>query len=120
MDDQTPAPLSLTVSLTSSGMELLRTSIPLQTNLLCSNCGQEPRQQSTHTSDTGSISQNLQSVLDDSHLRQIAELAFEQLGWGDGNDDPVMVALRLARSVVFKMVEGAGDDDQSGPHGQGG
>lgn len=104
--DATP---SLTVSLMQSGRELSHISINLPTNLCCSSCGKELTTLSTPTSDTGttlprSLVQELDRLLTDGTLSRVRDQAFASLEWGDGNVDPVVLALRMLKAEVLEDI----------------
>ncbi len=100
---------SLEVSLTRSGPDTLHISIQLPTSLFSSSSAPEATGSSTATSTTGSssprsLTQELDRLLSMNLLKLCKEQAFEGLGWGDGNDDPTLVALRLLRQEVLDYV----------------
>lgn len=104
-----PALPSLEVSLTRSGPDTLHISIQLPTSLFSSSSAPEATGSSTATSTTGtslprSLIQELEYLLTPAVLKRCRAEAFEGLGWGDGNDDPTLVALQLLKQEVLDYV----------------
>jgi hypothetical protein len=50
------------------------------------------------------LTRELDQVLTPGLLKRCKEVAFEQLGWGDGHDDPTVVALQLLKQEVLDYV----------------
>ena len=111
--DRQPAPPFLEVSLVQSGKVAWRMSIPLLMNDSLMNLPQEWKTPSTLISTTGSSSTtNLESELDEifngfDHdvLMAIAERAFDSLSFGDGDKNPILLAMEMMRDTLIYQVK---------------